>query len=75
MHTLEPIQAELFEQTLDGVVETAIAGHLPGQVKTMGVTWSARLCVPDPRCVLSPGTPVTIVGRRGNTVLVLPYWP
>ena len=75
MQILESSQAELFEHALDGVVESAIAGHLPGQVKIMNVTWAARLCVPDPRYVLPAGTPVNIIGRRGNTLLVLPYFP
>jgi membrane protein implicated in regulation of membrane protease activity len=74
MAILEPTQAELFEHPLDGVVVTVIMGCLSGQVNIMSVTWLARLCVPDPRYVLPPGTPVSVVGRRGNTVLVLPYW-
>lgn len=73
MHIFEPPQAEILERIMPGVIETAIAGHLSGRVKVMGVSWRARLCIPDAHYVLLPGTPVTIVGRCGNTVLVLPY--
>jgi membrane protein implicated in regulation of membrane protease activity len=75
MYILEQSQAEILEQTMHGSVEQAIAGHLPGRVKVMGVSWAARLCIPDARYVLNPGTPVTVFGRRGNTLLVLPYAP
>ena len=75
MYILETTQAELFEQTMQGEVEQAIAGHLPGRVKVMGVSWAARLCIPDARYVLARGTTVTVLGRRGNTLLVLPYVP
>ncbi|RZM79554.1 NfeD family protein [Leptolyngbya iicbica] len=75
MYILETTQAELFEQTMHGEVEQTIAGHLPGRVKVMGVSWTARLCIPDGRYVLPSGTPVTVFGRRGNTLLVLPYAP
>lgn len=75
MYILEHAQAEILEQTMDGIVEQAITGHLPGRIKVMGVSWTAKLCVPDNRYVLSPGTPVTVFGRRGNTLLVLPYVP
>ena len=75
MYILEQTPAEIMEQTMPGVVEQAIAGHLPGRVKVMGVSWTARLCIPDHRYVLSPGTPVTVFGRRGNTLLVLPNVP
>ena len=75
MYILEQTQAEILEQAMHGVVEEAIAGHLPGRVKVMGVSWTARLCIPDNRYVLSSGTPVMAFGRRGNTLLVLPYMP
>lgn len=73
MYVLKQTQAEIFEQTLHGIVESEIVGHLPGRVKVMGVSWTARLYTPDTRYVLSAGSPVTVVGRRGNTVLVLPH--
>ena len=66
MQILESPQAELFEHTLDWVVWSAIAGHIPGQVKIMNITWPAWLCIPDSRYVLPAGTPVNIIGHRGN---------
>jgi membrane protein implicated in regulation of membrane protease activity len=75
MCILEQPAAEIMEQRIYGVVEQAIAGHFPGRIKVMGVSWAARLCIPDDRYVLPPGTPITVFGRRGNTLLVLPYTP
>lgn len=75
MYILESTPAEIMERSLPGVVEQAIAGHLPGRIKVMGVSWAACLCIPDSRYILSPGTPVTVLGRRGNMLLVLPYVP
>ncbi|MEL6400925.1 MAG: NfeD family protein [Cyanobacteria bacterium J06626_4] len=72
MYILEQIPVEFFEQPLAGVVERDITAHLPGRVKVMGVSWKASLYDPATGYPLLLGTSVTVVGRRGNTLLVLP---
>ncbi|MGD1941593.1 MAG: NfeD family protein [Leptolyngbyaceae cyanobacterium] len=72
MYILEQIPVEFFEQTMSGIVERDITAHLPGRVKVMGVSWKASLYDLDGSYILSPDTPVTVLGRRGNTLLVLP---
>ena len=72
MSIFEAIPAEIIEETLQGIVEQEVAGALSGRVKVMGVSWKACLCIPDNRYTLPPGTTVTVLGRRGNTLLVLP---
>jgi membrane protein implicated in regulation of membrane protease activity len=66
------IHPEMFDNPMEGVSETVISGQLPGRIKVMGVSWEARLCVPDPRCKIVAGKPVIVIGRRGNTLLILP---
>lgn len=73
MYILEQIPVEFFEQPLTGIVERGITAHLSGRVKVMGVSWKARLYEPDEACHLLPGMSVTVLGRRGNTLLVQPF--
>ena len=72
MYILEQIPVEFFEQPLTGIVECDITEHLSGRVKVMGVSWKASLYDLDGGCTLSPGSFVTVLGRRGNTLLVQP---
>lgn len=72
MYVLEHSQHQHFEQTMQGYVERTIAGDQSGRVRVMGVSWMARLSNPDTHAVLTPGMPITVLGRRGNTLLVLP---
>ena len=72
----DPLPAHLLGTPAQGTVLSRLKGPQLGQVKvTGGVIFNARLCVPDAQCVLTPGAPVMVVGRRGNTLLVLPYQP
>lgn len=75
MYIFAAIPAEIIEEALQGIVEQEVAGALSGRVKVMGVSWKARLCIPDNRYILPPGTAVTVFGRCGNTLLVLPTVP
>ena len=75
MYILDATTAEIMEEQSQGIVEREVAGTLSGRVKVMGVSWKARLCIPDNRCILPPGTTVTVFGRCGNTLLVLPTVP
>ncbi|MDB9526654.1 NfeD family protein [Oscillatoria sp. CS-180] len=68
---MKQVDTEILNKTMYGVVESLIAGPIPGRVRVMGATWAARLCIPDSRYILAPGTPVIIFGRRGNELLVL----
>lgn len=75
MYIREATPAEIMVEKPQGIVERKVAGSCSGRVKVMGVSWKACLCIPDNRCVLPPGTVVTVFGRRGNTLLVLPTDP
>jgi hypothetical protein len=72
MYSMEPAPAEIFNYPMPGIIESPVTGFMPGRVVIHGTSWSARLCIPDPRCVLPPGTPVLALGRRGLTLLVIP---
>lgn len=71
MKIVELMQTEIFHQIMYGVVESTIAGPIPGRVKIMGFSWKACLCIPEARYILTTGTPVIVFGRRGDTLLVL----
>lgn len=73
MYILEHSQSDFFENPLNGIVEKAIIENGIGRVKVMGVSWMARLSTSEINCDLSPGTPVRVLGRSGNTLWVLPY--
>ena len=71
MATMEQLPIRIWDPVMYGVVESVIAGPVSGHVKVMGVTWKARLCIPQAGYILIPGMPVIVFGCHGDTLLVL----
>lgn len=71
METLEQSPIDIWDPVMYGVVKSVIAGPIAGHVKVMGVTWKARLCIPQAGFLLTPGMPVIVFGCQGDTLLVL----
>lgn len=71
MNTLEHAPTEILKYIMFGVVDSTIAGPIPGHVNVLGDRWKARLCISEARYILTPGTPVIVFGRRGDELLVL----
>lgn len=65
-------KVEIFSETIEGVVEKAIAHNQPGRVKCFGTYWPAKLHQPNCQIEIIAGSPVIVVGRQGITLLVLP---
>lgn len=59
-----PMAAEVIEE---------IRGSSTGLVRAKASFWTARLFLPDPSVCVPPGTRVTVIGRIGNTLIILPY--
>ncbi|NEP49020.1 MAG: hypothetical protein F6K65_09400 [Moorea sp. SIO3C2] len=62
----------LFPQPGVGKVERTITPTKPGRVKFKATYWPARLCDHDSQVTLVPDDQVTVVGRHGITLLVVP---
>ncbi|AOX02502.1 hypothetical protein BJP34_26395 [Moorena producens PAL-8-15-08-1] len=62
----------LFPQPGVGKVERTITPTKPGRVKFKATYWPARLCDHDSQVTLMPDDQVTVVGRHGITLLVVP---
>lgn len=71
METMEQTPITVWNPIMYGVVESVIAGPISGHVRVMGVTWKARLCIPQAGYILVPDTPVMVFGCHGDTLLVL----
>lgn len=54
----------------DATTLTEIPAGAPGRVLYEGNSWAARC--DDPELAIAPNEPVYVVGRRGNTLLVMP---
>lgn len=72
MDLLLPETVELFSVPVAGQVKEPISASRPGRVAAIASTWTARFY--NPNCVteISPGEPVTVVGRHGIMLLVVP---
>jgi hypothetical protein len=71
METLAETPIKVWNPVMYGIVESVIAGPISGHVRVMGVTWKARLCIPQSGYILVPGMPVIVFGCQGDTLLVL----
>lgn len=61
----------LFPKPLQGEVDQWITSDR-GRIKCQGSYWPARLYEAGQQSMLPPGQFVTVVGRQGITMLVLP---
>jgi hypothetical protein len=69
---LVPEGIKLFSQPGTGKVERMISSTQPGRVEFQATYWPARLYHPEHEVTLVPDDPVTVVGRQGITLLVVP---
>lgn len=55
-----------------GIVDVEIRGDRPGRVFFESTYWPAALAKDNLQITVFPGQPVSVVGRSGITLLVLP---
>lgn len=72
MDLILPETIELFSVPVAGHVKEPIAANRPGRVAAIASTWAARFYNPHCQVEVSPGDPVTVVGRHGIMLLVIP---
>jgi len=63
---------ELFPMPVFGKVEQPITSTQSGRVQAMASFWPAQFYDPNCQAILVPGHSVTIVGRQGIHLLVVP---
>ncbi len=63
---------ELFPQAIEGIVTEQISSVQPGRIKCVGTYWPARLYQMESPITLIPEQVVSVVGRIGITLLVIP---
>jgi uncharacterized protein (DUF697 family) len=63
---------KLFSSIGTGIVEKTITPTQPGRIKYQASYWPARLYSKDEQVTLLPDDPVSVVGRQGITLLVVP---
>jgi membrane protein implicated in regulation of membrane protease activity len=68
---LVPQNSKSLESAQQAEVAVPILAGKVGKVMCNGVQWNARCQISD--AVISAGQTVTIVGRQGNTLIVLPF--
>ncbi|MEC4987538.1 MAG: NfeD family protein [Oscillatoria sp. PMC 1068.18] len=75
MSEVASTDVEMFAEPSLGSVEIAIAHDQPGRAKFRASYWPAKLYQTTPDLIptlLQPGQPVTVVGREGIVLLVVP---
>jgi len=72
MSSESPTKITLFPKPGKGIIEEIITTSQPGRVNFQATYWPARLYNPEQKVNLLPNTPVTIIGREGITLLVVP---
>lgn len=72
MSSESPEKITLFPKPGKGIIEQIITESQPGRVNFQATYWPARLYYPEQEVTLLPNTPVTVVGRQGITLLVVP---
>ena len=72
MDSFEPPSVHLFDQPISGRVESEVTSNHQGRVKCQGVSWKASLYLIDHPHPLMPEQVVDVIGREGNTLLILP---
>ncbi|WP_353259313.1 NfeD family protein [Prochlorothrix hollandica] len=65
-------QIELFKTQTTALVAETICPDQPGRIKYQSSYWPARFYHSDCPLTVTPGNSVTVVGRLGITVLVVP---
>ena len=65
-------KVKLFSYPGSGKVEQTITLKIPGRVKFQGTYWPACLYHQDAQVTLFPEDTVTVIGRQGITLLVVP---
>jgi membrane protein implicated in regulation of membrane protease activity len=63
---------ERFKRPVFGVIDEAVEGDRPGRIRYGGTCWFARPYIADLGLTFAIGQPVQILGRQGNTLLILP---
>lgn len=66
-----PYEVKLFSQPDTGRVEESITPTQPGRVRFKSTSWPARLYCLDDQSTLLPNDLVSVVGRQGNTLLIV----
>ncbi|MBD2109304.1 NfeD family protein [Nodosilinea sp. FACHB-13] len=69
---LPPPPIEWFPSSAVGVIDEAVEGDCPGRIRYGGTHWFARSYTADLGLTFVVGQPVQILGRQGNTLLILP---
>ncbi len=67
-----PATITLFPKPGTGIIEEIITESQPGRVNFQATYWPARLYNPEQEITLLPNTLVTVIGRQGITLLVVP---
>lgn len=73
MSSESPEKITLFPKPGKGKVEQIITETQSGRVNFQATYWPARLYNPEHEVNLLPNTPVTVIGRQGITLLVIPF--
>ncbi len=72
MTLMLPETVELFSVPVVGQVKETISASRPGRIAAIASTWNARFYNPNCQTEISPGETVTVVGRHGIMLLVVP---
>jgi hypothetical protein len=73
MNSFTPRPITLFPELVSGIVDREISTQRSGIVRHSGCLWQASPYSPYQDGVFSIDDKVSIAGRQGNTLLVLPY--
>lgn len=65
-------EVKIFSEVGTGIVEETITPKYPGRVKYRATYWPAQFYNQQEQMTLLPDAPVTVVGRQGITLLVVP---
>jgi membrane protein implicated in regulation of membrane protease activity len=73
MNLFGPPTFEFFTPPGEGVATQPITVNSSGRVDFQAVSWPAKLHLKDKVLDISTGQRVIIIGRQGNTLLVVPF--
>ncbi len=65
-------EIEMFAETVEGIVDEDISSSRRGRVKCLGSYWPAQMYEVYGEMTLVPEQKVSVVGRVGITLLVVP---
>ncbi|MDJ0703799.1 MAG: NfeD family protein [Leptolyngbyaceae cyanobacterium MO_188.B28] len=71
MFQFMPNQPEMFPSPVKGTVEKTILGNQLGRIKCLGSFWFAKLYQANDINNIPVGKTVDVIGRVGNTLLVM----